>query len=122
MRRLCDAGALSGNTSLRFDLGPAPGRFGLVPLEGFALRDAGGVVRGFVNVCAHRGQPVDLGDGRLFAGDGTLECQAHGARFDPATGRCVGGPGEGGALKAVPLEERDGAVWLREEAEAVDDE
>ena len=121
VKRLCDAGALAGRASVRFELRPVQGRFGLVPLEGFAVRDASGTVRGFLNVCAHRGQPVDVGDGRLFASDGMLECQAHGARFDPASGRCVSGPGEGGSLKALPLEERDGAIWLREEPEPVDD-
>ena len=122
VRRICGAAALDGHASIRFELRPAQGRLGPIALEGFALRDALGVVRGYLNVCSHRGQPVDVGDGRLFAGDGTLECQAHGARFDPASGRCVSGPGEGGALKVLPVEESDGAIWLREEPEPVDDE
>ena len=122
MKRICDSGLLEGTRSVRFELQPVPGRLGPVLVEGFALRDASGAVRGYQNVCAHRGQPVDVGDGRLFAGDGTLECQAHGAHFDAATGRCLRGPCEGSSLRALPLEEHGGAVWLREEPEAAEDE
>ena len=69
-------------------------------------------LRAFVNVCPHRAQPVALGDGRLFNAAGEIECQAHGARFDPLTGACVGGPCLGAALVPLPVAERDGAIWL----------
>lgn len=77
--------------------------------EGFAFR-LGGVARAFVNVCAHRLQPVDAGDGALFTADGRIECVAHGAVYDPSTGRCVSGPCPGASLEAIVLEERDGAL------------
>jgi len=80
--------------------------------EGFAYRAPDGAVRAFVNVCPHRAQPVALGDGRLFNAAGEIECQAHGARFDPLTGACVGGPCLGAALVPLPVAERDGAIWL----------
>ena len=87
-------------------------RFPLPQGEGFALRDGSGAVRAYVNICPHRAQPVDVGDGRLWLPTGEIECQAHGARFDPASGNCTGGPCDGRALTALSIEERDGAVWL----------
>jgi len=88
-------------------------RFPLDPLrEGFAVRAPDGSVHAYVNVCPHRLQPVDVGDGRLFTNSGQLECGAHGARFDPATGACTGGPCDGHGLTRLPIEERDGAAWL----------
>jgi nitrite reductase/ring-hydroxylating ferredoxin subunit len=92
-------------------------RFPLPRFEGFAVRDASGAVRAYLNVCPHRAQPVDVGDGRLWAASGEIECQAHGARFDPATGACTGGPCGGRALTPLAIEERDGAAWLLEPLE-----
>ena len=89
--------------SVRFPAGPG--------IEGFAVRDATGAVRAYLNICPHRAQPVDVGDGRLWLASGEIECQAHGARFDPATGACRGGPCFGAPLTSLPIEERDGAVW-----------
>lgn len=81
--------------------------------EGFAIL-AGGSVRAYLNVCSHRAEPVDVGDGRLWLPSGEIECQAHGARFDPATGRCTGGPCSGrGGLTPLEVELRDGAVFLK---------
>ena len=122
MRRLCNTADLRARTSLRFELGQGSSSghaaLGSGPREGFALRTDGGVLRAFVNECPHRGQPVDLGDGKLFQPDGTLECQAHGAWFDPDSGRCVGGPCVGDALRPLPVEERAGEVWLLGEQHA----
>ena len=101
------ADALREGKSLRFVLDDGT--------EGFALRDRSGTMRGYLNVCAHRGQPVDLGDGKIFTRDGAIECQAHGALFDPATGICVGGPCPGQSLKPLPLIERDRRVWLQDD-------
>jgi nitrite reductase/ring-hydroxylating ferredoxin subunit len=77
--------------------------------EGFAVR-VGDEVRAYVNICPHRAQPVDVGDGRLWVG-AEIECQAHGARFDPLTGACRGGPCDGRPLTALTIEERDGQIW-----------
>lgn len=125
-RFLCDGQDLkdlTGRRSFRFDLGFAQGPFGPIIREGFALRLRSGEVRAFVNVCAHRGQPVDLGDGKLWDPDGTLECQAHGAHFDAATGICVRGPCEGKSLTRLELFEEAGEVFLGASASApVDDD
>jgi len=87
-------------------------RFPLGAIEGFAVLDAAGGVHAYVNVCPHRAQPVDVGDGRLWLSSGEIECQAHGARFDPATGDCRGGPCAGRGLTPLPIEQREGSAWL----------
>jgi nitrite reductase/ring-hydroxylating ferredoxin subunit len=104
--KLFDLADLHVHGSIRFPLGAVG--------EGFAVRDQTGAVRAYLNVCPHRAQPVDVGDGRLWLDSGEIECQAHGARFDPATGACLGGPCNGGGLTPVPIEERDGAAWSLE--------
>ena len=81
-------------------------------VEGFAVR-VGSEVRAYVNICPHRAQPVDVGDGRLWLPSGEIECQAHGARFDPVSGECLGGPCDGSPLTPLEIELRDGEVWLR---------
>ena len=90
-------------------------RFPLRPqVEGFAIR-VGDEIRAYVNICPHRAQPVDVGDGRLWLPSGIIECQAHGARFDPLSGACLGGPCDGRALTALQLELRDDGAWLKRE-------
>ena len=110
--KLVELSLLPAGGSVRFPLRPVQGRFGPVLLEGFALRTSGGAVRAYLNVCPHRAQPVDLGDGRLFLPSGEIECSAHGARFDPESGDCTGGPCDGRGLTALAVEERDGALWM----------
>ena len=109
--KLFELPLLRAGESRRFPLGAARS-FGPVQLEGFALRTRGGAVRAYLNVCPHRAQPVDLGDGRLFLPSGEIECSAHGARFDPDSGACTGGPCDGHALTKLLVEERDGALWM----------
>ncbi len=103
-----------------------PGRSLRFPLddgsEGFAIRDAGDAARAYRNVCPHRSQPVDLGDGKLFSKSGALECQAHGAFFESATGACLGGPCDGTGLSKLPIEEAGGRVYLLAMDEPHDDE
>jgi nitrite reductase/ring-hydroxylating ferredoxin subunit len=69
-----------------------------------------------VNVCPHRAQPIDLGDERLFNAAGEIECQAHGARFDPATGKCVGGPCFASGLRPIEIVETEGEIRAAIEA------
>ena len=71
-------------------------------------------MRAWVNLCPHRAQPLDLGDARLFNSLGEIECQAHGARFDPETGACIAGPCPGASLQPLRIQERDGTVALDE--------
>lgn len=82
-------------------------------VEAFAVRVAG-EIRAYLNICTHRKLPLDLGEGSFFSESGrTLRCLAHGARFDPSSGQCVGGlcP-EGSALTALRVEVREGALYF----------
>ena len=104
--KLFDLADLQPNQSVRFPLDAG--------LEGFAVRDAAGTVRAYLNVCPHRAQPVDVGDGRLWLASGEIECQAHGARFDPSSGACTGGACHGQPLTRLAILVRDGAAFLLE--------
>jgi nitrite reductase/ring-hydroxylating ferredoxin subunit len=80
--------------------------------DAFAVRYRGDLY-GYLNVCRHQSLPLDFGDARFFDDDyDALVCVQHGARYDPTSGACVGGPCEGGRLTRLALEERDnGEVW-----------
>ena len=117
MRRICDLQSLTSRASIRFALAPAAGRFGILPREGFLILAPDGAPRAYLNLCPHRAQPVDAGDGRLFLADGALECQAHGAVFDPATGACLRGPCAGDALTPLQFAVADGAIFIEEPGE-----
>jgi nitrite reductase/ring-hydroxylating ferredoxin subunit len=112
LKRLCSSAELPPGGSIRFPLDPQR-RYAD---EGFAHRAPDGTVRAWVNVCPHRAQPIDLGDGRLFNAAGEIECQAHGARFDPATGNCRGGPCTGNELRPLAIEEVEGEIRAATEA------
>jgi nitrite reductase/ring-hydroxylating ferredoxin subunit len=80
----------------------------------FAVR-SDGVVRAYVNACAHQGVELDWEEGAFFDDDGRwLVCATHGAVYDPADGRCVGGPCRGRGLAPLPVVERDGAILVVE--------
>ena len=71
-------------------------------------------VRAWINVCPHAGRRLDWAPGQfLKSKDGLLVCAAHGASFELQRGECVAGPCRGESLREVPVEVRDGAVWLR---------
>ncbi|TSE18660.1 Rieske 2Fe-2S domain protein [Tepidimonas alkaliphilus] len=78
----------------------------------FAVRYRGGVY-GYLNRCSHVGLELDWQPNRFFDLTGQwLVCAAHGALFDPASGRCVAGPGRG-PLQAIEMREADGWVYWR---------
>ena len=54
--------------------------------------------------------------GEFFDAEGlVLICSTHGALYAPDSGECLGGPCLGcGGLEPVAIEERDGAVYLKE--------
>lgn len=77
------------------------------------LHREGGAVRAWVNVCPHAGRRLDWSPGRfLRTKQGLLVCAAHGATFELSAGECVAGPCRGDSLRAIPVEVRDGAIWL----------
>ena len=75
----------------------------------FVVGLSDGGVAGFVNVCAHRNRPVlidggpDVADRDEATGLPVVECTAHGAVYDAATGECVSGPCVGAALTPVEI-------------------
>jgi nitrite reductase/ring-hydroxylating ferredoxin subunit len=112
LRRLCASEDLAPGASIRFPLEPQRP----YAEEGFAHRAPDGTVRAWVNVCPHRAQPIDLGDGKLFNAAGEIECHAHGARFDPSTGACLGGPCLGNELRPLAIAESEGEIGAATEA------
>ncbi len=78
---------------------PAPGtaiRFDFLGRSALLLRGADGTVRGFSNVCRHRGSRLIDGDattGLAFCVDGRVRCPSHGWEYDD-TGTLVKVPRE----------------------------
>ncbi len=83
-------------------------------VEPLVLYRDGDEVRAWINVCPHAGRQLDWAPGQfLKSKDGLLVCAAHGASFELSGGQCVAGPCRGESLRAVEVEVRDGAVWLK---------
>ena len=112
-RVICPSEALvEGGDGLRFDV-----RRGAESLPAFAVRYEGRV-RAYLNRCAHVAVELDWLPGQFFDADrNLLICSTHGAEYDPASGRCLGGPCRGATLVALAVEERGGQVVLKEEAD-----
>jgi nitrite reductase/ring-hydroxylating ferredoxin subunit len=78
----------------------------------FAIRYRGRV-HGYLNRCAHVAMELDWQEGVFFDADGRdLLCSTHGATYDAASGRCLGGPCNRSPLIKLMLEERDGMVYF----------
>lgn len=81
------------------------------PARAFALRIDGKVVA-YLNRCAHVPAEMDWQPGQFLDSERQfILCSIHGAAYDPADGRCVGGPCGRGRLVAIEVEERDGQVY-----------
>ena len=82
------------------------------PVRAFALRFDGRAVA-YVNRCAHVPVEMDWQPGEFLDLDKRwIVCSIHGASYEPADGRCVGGPCGRGRLMPVAIAERDGqACW-----------
>lgn len=80
--------------------------------EGFAARHQGRIVA-YENRCQHLPLPLDYGDNRFFSADERhFVCQAHGAMYDPLSGRCVRGPCGGKSLHRLKAQVEAGWLWL----------
>lgn len=80
------------------------------PARGFALRIDGRVVA-YVNRCAHVPTELDWNPGEfLDARREVIVCAVHGAEYEPASGRCLGGPCGRGRLLPIDVSEADGEV------------
>lgn len=81
------------------------------PVRAFALRFQGRVVA-YLNRCVHVPAEMDWQPGEfLDASKRFILCSTHGAAYEPADGRCVGGPCGRGRLTAIEVAERDGQVY-----------
>ncbi len=81
------------------------------PVRAFALRIDGQVVA-YLNRCVHVPTEMDWQDGEFLDGDRRwIVCSLHGAHYDPANGRCIGGPCGRGRLTPLACREQDGQVW-----------
>jgi nitrite reductase/ring-hydroxylating ferredoxin subunit len=82
------------------------------PAPAFAVRQAGRV-HGYLNRCAHVAMELDWQEGVFFDAEGRdLVCSTHGALYEAASGRCIGGPCNRTPLVKLKLEERQGAVYF----------
>ena len=106
--RLCALDELSDPGSLAVNME----RSGL-PWD-LCLVRRGSAVYGYINHCPHAGSPLDWAPGEFLNLDRThIQCSTHHALFEMDSGVCVSGPCIGQALKAVPLEVRDGEVFFK---------
>jgi nitrite reductase/ring-hydroxylating ferredoxin subunit len=82
------------------------------PARAFVLRHDG-VLRGYINRCAHVPVEMDWRPGDFLDQDKRfIVCSIHGASYEPAQGRCVGGPCGRSKLIALDVGEQDGqACW-----------
>ena len=81
------------------------------PVRAFALRFEGRVVA-YLNRCVHVPTEMDWQPGEFLDSDREfIICSMHGASYEPANGRCAGGPCGRGRLTAIEVDERDGRVY-----------
>jgi nitrite reductase/ring-hydroxylating ferredoxin subunit len=81
------------------------------PARAFALR-FDGVVRAYLNRCAHVPAEMDWQPGEFLDSDRRwIVCSIHGATYEPADGRCVGGPCGRGRLIPLAVDESGGQVY-----------
>ena len=82
------------------------------PARAFGLRFDNALVA-YVNRCAHVPVEMDWQPGEFLDHDKRwIVCSIHGANYEPADGRCVGGPCGRSKLMRVAVAEIDGqACW-----------
>jgi nitrite reductase/ring-hydroxylating ferredoxin subunit len=79
-------------------------------VEGFVVNYRGSFYA-YVNRCRHMPMPMDWFDNQFLSDDGRfIVCATHGARYDPATGECIGGPCPGEYLERLPLQIQGGHI------------
>jgi len=72
-----------------------------------------GTLHAYVNICPHRGTPLDWQPGEVFDESGLyLICATHGALFEPESGRCIAGPCQGAHLQKIPVRQEGDYVVL----------
>lgn len=72
-----------------------------------------GRVHAYMNRCGHVPVELDWQHGEFFDHSKLyLICATHGALYAPESGHCLGGRCNGKGLEPVPVEERDGNVYV----------
>ena len=80
------------------------------PARAFVLR-IDGQLRAYLNRCVHVPTEMDWQEGQFLDIERRyILCSIHGAAYEPADGRCIGGPCGRGRLTPVAVQERDGQV------------
>lgn len=103
--RLCAIDDIAEDGARGFVLQMRAGRF-----HGFVVRKPDAVY-GYVDRCPHAGVTLARRlDDYLTPSGSLIACSWHGALFEPATGRCLGGPCMGQALAPWPVRIEDG--WI----------
>lgn len=107
-RLICDGSELAeGGRGVRFEVE----RYGRQEAAFVVRYD--GVVRAYLNRCAHVPVELDWVEGEFFDLTGLyLICATHGATYLPETGYCIRGPCGGRSLTALNVVEADGKVYL----------
>ena len=83
------------------------------PFKGFVVRQ-GDEVFAYQNSCMHLGHPMNWKPDSFLTKDHTnIICSSHGAIYEIATGLCIGGPCIGKTLQTLPVEIRDGVIYVR---------
>jgi len=88
--------------------------FGEPPDElDIVIVQAQGTRHAYINSCPHEHIPLETFPNHFLTEDKKyFLCSGHGARFVLATGECIYGPCLGKSLTRLPIEERDGAIYL----------
>ena len=107
MTYLCKIESLRDPGTQNVVLGEAPDELDIVIVQTAGTRHA------YINSCPHEHIPLETFPNHFLTEDKKyLLCSGHGARFTLATGECVSGPCFARSLTRLPIEERDGAIYL----------
>lgn len=99
-----------GGNGFRFELDRQGER-----VAAFVIRHHGRA-HAYLNRCGHIPVELDWRPGEFFDTSRLyLLCATHGALYAPASGACLGGRCNGRGLVVLPIEERDGHIFLIEE-------
>lgn len=70
----------------------------------------------YLNACAHVGLKLNGNKNEFFDRSGkSLMCQAHGAVYDAATGKCKDGPCQGYGLIPLAIREEKNLIYYEDE-------
>jgi nitrite reductase/ring-hydroxylating ferredoxin subunit len=82
------------------------------PFKGFVVR-RGEQVFAYQNYCMHAGHPLNWNPDSFLTADGSrIICASHGAEYEIDTGECVSAFCRGKRLNSLPVEIRDGTVYV----------